>query len=440
MEKKTHTTARHSLKTVRKVRAIVKGMNALAHGAKEKREKVAYCMVACNYDEILKAMDIVPVWTENYAGLCAAKRDGDRFIQKAEEERYAESLCGYARIGLGFEAFRLELGESPPDSPDGGMPEPDMLLGCSAACDPRYKWYQAMGRYRDTPIYNFDVVIPAIESDLDRIGGYYIDYQTKQFEGLVKFLENQTGKALDHDRLDRIIEISDETYRIWWECYQMRKTIPCPMPSEDHFNAFVPAFFCLGDEQTLNFYKELQDEVKERADNGEGVIPYEQYRLLWAGGLPPWHTMWIFNYFESRGAVFVMETAYRPWEPLTLPSRIVNPLEKLSWRHFMRRTSRFKESMRGSGDPMVELILEFIEEYAIDGLVMHATRSCRATTIGQKHLKNMLQRYVKVPILILQSDMVDLRDYSETQWLNQIDAFLEILSSRKTGQWGKIKC
>ena len=89
---------------------------------------------------------------------------------------------------------------------------------------------------------------------------------------------------------------------------------------------------------------------------------------------------------------------------------------------------------------MVELILEFIEEYAIDGLVMHATRSCRATTIGQKHLKNMLQRYVKVPTLILQSDMVDLRDYSEAQWLNQIDAFLEILASRKTGQCGKNKC
>jgi hypothetical protein len=34
-----------------------------------------------------------------------------------------------------------------------------------------------------------------------------------------------------------------------------------------------------------------------------------KYRLLWGSGLPPWHTMNIFNYFEGLGAVFVGETA-----------------------------------------------------------------------------------------------------------------------------------
>jgi benzoyl-CoA reductase/2-hydroxyglutaryl-CoA dehydratase subunit BcrC/BadD/HgdB len=67
-------------------------------------------MVASQYDEIIRAMDVVPLPTENYAGLCAAKRDMDRFLLKAEEDGYSQVLCSYARIGLGFDSLRKELG------------------------------------------------------------------------------------------------------------------------------------------------------------------------------------------------------------------------------------------------------------------------------------------------------------------------------------------
>jgi hypothetical protein len=42
------------------------------------------------------------------------------------------------------------------------------------------------------------------------------------------------------------------------------------MPSEDHFNIFVPGFHRPGELETLQFYRELYAEVKERMDNGIG--------------------------------------------------------------------------------------------------------------------------------------------------------------------------
>ncbi|MFQ5827016.1 MAG: 2-hydroxyacyl-CoA dehydratase, partial [Dehalococcoidia bacterium] len=229
MESTQKTTAVKATESARKVRGIVKALSNRAREAKESGMPVAYCMVASFYDDILRAMDVTPVWTENYAGLCAAKRDAERFLVKAESDGYANVLCGYARLGIGFDALRRELGEIPPDAPDGGMVEPDMLLGSSGTCDPRFKWYQSLGHYMDTPVHSIDIVCPSPDADLAQVADYYVRYQAEQFRGLIAFLEKHTGRKFDPDRLWEVLKISDETVRVYWEAYQLRKDSPCPM-------------------------------------------------------------------------------------------------------------------------------------------------------------------------------------------------------------------
>ena len=429
------TTATHTLETVRKVRGIVKSTYTDALEAKEQGRPVAYCMARCDFDEILRAMDITPIWTENYGALCATKQDAERFLSEAEADGYSIDVCGYARTCIGFDAFRQRLGEMPPGAPDGGMAEPDMLLGCSARCDPRYKWYQTLGRYMKTPVYAHDIIIPPVDANLKEVSEYYIKYQVDELRGLIDFLERQVGRKLDYDRLCEIIRISHETMRIWQECYLLRKASPCPMPSEDHFSAMVPAFYKLGTEEALNFYKELYAEVKHRVDNKMGVIPEEKYRLLWAAGLPPWHSMWILNYFESRGAVFCMDMIYRPYEPMDVPVKIEDdPITYLAWRSFLRWVWFHEGAKAGPRNIAVQEVMELVNDYKIDGMVMHATRTCRANTIGLKFLAEAVREDVKLPVLLLTSDIVDTRDYSEASWKANIETFIEMVDVHKKRQ------
>ena len=425
------TTARKSTQTARKVRGIVKDMYTRAHQAKENGDPVAYGMVGSQYDEILHAMGIVPIWTENYAGLCAAKRQAENYLLRAEADGYSNVICGYVRTGLGFDCMRHAAGGIPEGAPDGGMAQPDMLLGSSYACDPRFKWYQATGKYMDVPTYNIDVLAPPVHADLAAVQDYYVAYQLEQFKGLVEFIEYHTKRKLDLDKLDAAFEHAQQVYQLWYDCDQLRKAVPGPMPSEDHFNVFVPATFRLCDDVTLEFYKELYAELQERVANGVGVIENERYRLLWAGGLPPWHTMWIFNYFEDRGAVFVIERVYRGFDPVEIPRSIIHPLEKLAYRTFRRMTQKHDQAKAGTGSQNAEFLLEYIRDYQIDGMVMHATKSCRATTIGQLYQKNLIQESINIPFLQLQSDIIDVRDFSEEQWRSSIDAFLETVANAK---------
>jgi len=283
----TKTTAVKGTTTAKLIRELVKNIYRSAHEAKQAGKKVAYFMVASQYDEIIRAMDVVPIPTENYAGLCAAKRDMERFLLKAEEDGYSQVLCSYARIGLGFDSLRKELGGIPPNAPDGGMPEPDMMLGSSAVCDPRFKWYQAAGRYVDVPSYSIDVVMPPVQADLNAVRDYYIRYQEAQFRGLVDFLERQTGKKLDDDRLWETIRLGDEAWRLWYEVDRLRVAHPCPMPTQDHFSIMVAGHYYCGTQVAVDFYQTLYNEVKEKVANGQGVIPEEKYRLLYGGDYHP---------------------------------------------------------------------------------------------------------------------------------------------------------
>ncbi|MBW2092747.1 MAG: 2-hydroxyacyl-CoA dehydratase, partial [Deltaproteobacteria bacterium] len=188
-------------------------------------------------------------------------------------------------------------------------------------------------------------------------------------------------------------------------------------------------YYLLGELAALDFYRELYDALKERVDNKVGVIKNEKYRLLWGGGLPPWHTLSIFNYFEGLGAIFTIETSYHPPEPVEPVGKDVHPLERLASR-FLTRVMRSQErAQKGCGDSRVQQILDLLEEYKNVGMMMHQARSCRAMSLGQIHFKNMVQEHIKVPTMFMESDIVDVRDYSEAQTKMQVNAFMDAVES-----------
>jgi hypothetical protein len=71
-ERKKRRTATEAASSIG---AMVKAAIGGTVKAKEEGKKLAYSFIVCSYDEIIRAMDVVPVWTENYAGVCGAKRD-----------------------------------------------------------------------------------------------------------------------------------------------------------------------------------------------------------------------------------------------------------------------------------------------------------------------------------------------------------------------------
>jgi len=429
---KEKTSAEKSTEVAKRIRRLVKEMAAEAHEAKAKGTPIAYFFIVSFYDEIIRAMGIVPWGTENYAGLCAVKMDAERFLLKAEAEGYPNYLCSYATCILGFDAMRRELGGMPPGAPDGGLEYPSMMLGTGMMiCDPRYKWYQAAQRYNNVPMHIHGLLTPTTDANLQEVQDYYIKYNTEELKGLVDFLERQTGRKMDWDQLSHVTDLAERTQRVWWEAYQLRKAIPAPMPTEDAVNTMVPGWFMMGTQRALDFYQELYNEVRYRVDHKIGVISDEKYRLMWGMSLPPWYGLVLFNYFESLGAVFPIEVVYHPPPPVDIPPRISHPLERIAWRTFNQLTHWHEKARKHGTDPFVEWFLELIEDYKIDGVVLHQAMTCRTIHTGQLHQIRMLRKYSDIPVLLLEGDIVDVRNYNEAATHDKIDAFIEVVDAYK---------
>jgi benzoyl-CoA reductase/2-hydroxyglutaryl-CoA dehydratase subunit BcrC/BadD/HgdB len=434
-EGKYKTTARKWTQSATKVRGLVKDMNARAL---TEGKPVAWVMLSM-INELFVAMDVLPVYPENYASVCATKRVGDPFMERAEADGYSNVICSYARTGLGYAALCQDTGAIPDFAPDGGMAKPLMLIGSSFMCDARYKWFQAFSRYLDAPCYNFDMPIPpAGRARRPDAMLHYLNYMLAQLRGLIAFMEETLGRKMDWDRLDEVVRRSEKTYALMYDSFILAAYAePCPMPAEDTFNNFVPAFFMSGSVEALEFYKGLYDEVKQRLDNKVGTIPEEKYRLIWGGGIPPWHTMDIFNYVEDRGGVFVYQTSYQPFAPVEVPDSITDPLMRM----FIMRSRPAGHQIakeRGMQQSSTSLFgsgalspIAFVEPFNAQGVVMSMLRSCRNATIGQLHQRRLLKERSPVPVLILDSDMCDVRDHSEGEWKTKLDAFLETLEARK---------
>jgi len=384
-----------------------------AHKNQKQNKPIAW--VASTFPvEILQAMDITPIWPENYASVCAARQVSVQLAETAERHGYSRDLCSYARTVIGS-----ILTEDKRDRPEGGMPKPNFLVASTAACDTHLKWFQVLSHHLKRPLYLLDIPYNITSADAQNLETHHVQQYVTQLEELITFLEKQTNTQLDKNKLRKAITLSDRTSSLWLEIQDHRKTIPTPMGARDAFSA-VFYMLCLPATQTaVDFYQKLRDEIKELAKNRIGIIENERYRLVW-DNLPMWFNLKFFDYLASLGAVVVAETFSHVWTGSLNPSK---PLESLA-KKYLPNFANCSIQRR------VDLILNLAKDFHADGVILPTNWGCRMMSIGETIVKEVVYKKLGVSSLILDVDSSDWRNYDEAQVKGKVEGFIEILSGK----------
>jgi benzoyl-CoA reductase/2-hydroxyglutaryl-CoA dehydratase subunit BcrC/BadD/HgdB len=378
-------------------------------------QKVAWCSNGIP-SEILDAMGINAIYLENYATVCASKRLSSGYCRAGERAGFSQDVCGYARILMGY----LLGGEEAPEAPYGGLAKPDFLVVNSYSCDSRLGWFATMHQTLNIPLYVLDAPYQPGGGCTEVVN---IVYNESQLENFVAFLEGQTGTKLDRKKLRERLTLARRSSDIQTEIYEMRKAVPSPMSAGDAYTVVWPGMYLAGTKECDDFYDKLRAEVSERIEKKIGIVPEEKFRLLWSG-LPFWYNMALLNYFEDFGGVVAIENAYFRYEK-TLPSQHEDPIRDMAITSTMRR------SYAGDLEQRLQLTLDIVRDYRIDGVILAYNPSCRMMYLLQPELKNALDRH-GVPNVNIECDMADERTYSEGQIKTRLDAFIErMLTIRK---------
>ena len=381
---------------------------------------------------IFKAMDVEVLYTENYGGAAAGLGAAEPYLRRCDEEGFPAHLCGYARNTIGYTARMMKDlgGEIPPEAPMGGLPKPVLLMGGTAGCDARYKWFQALGRYMDVPQWVMEY--PQMGVRQSQAKGAYEAAINLMLEGLrefVTFVEHLLDRKMDWGKLEEVIHNAAEIARWLHEINELRKVKPCPMHARDYW-AMVPAcLFLVGDlKDTVDRLQDMYNEVKYRVDNGIGAVAQEKYRLLFAD-LPPWHSLRFFDGLAERGWNFVAESwGYHAPPPIDLGG-IDDPLERIArlsyHKNYLPLVRAFED---GSGFSYgVQPLLDWARDFKCDGAMVHILHTCRTASCHLRAVQKELMRRLNVPSLEVEGDIVDLTLFNPADVFKKAEPFEEVM-------------
>ena len=405
---------RKRLQANKALRQIIMEFYADGHRAKAEGRPVAWIPPMNGLIELFYAMDITPVFPENWAPLCAAIGTNRKNFEYAAKRGFSGDLCGYFRNNVGYALEGINEENQPLD----GLPEPDFLISFGAGCIPTMKTFQVLCDHFDVPVFRADLPQVAIEDIKD----HHIRYAVTQIERLIGFLEEVTGATFDIERLRQAVAYTDAACRLWDEIMDKRSTIPSPFSAAEIGIMFVMVTRH-GTEIAVNFLNDVLQEVNGKIARGEGVIPHERIRLFW-DNIPLWYNMQLFNYFEKWDAVVVAETYTAAWSLRMDPDK---PIESIAYKSLVSYPLVSCVSL----NKRLDLITKAIRNYKIDGAILHSNRSCKPISMGQMDIKRILAEEHSVPSVMFDGDHMDGEKFSMAQFQTRIDAFMEMLLEKK---------
>jgi benzoyl-CoA reductase/2-hydroxyglutaryl-CoA dehydratase subunit BcrC/BadD/HgdB len=357
--------------------------------------------------EFLKALGFYVLYPENHGALCGAARVVAEISAHAEDAGYSRDICSYARTDIGSLLSGV--------TPVGKLPRPDLLVACTNICQTVLYWYRVLAHHFDVPLVLIDT--PFIYTDVDE---HALEYVKRQLEEAALVAERVAGKALDESELKRIGRLSQQASQLWREILERNRHRPAPISVVDQFIQMAPVVEMRGDAFTVDFYAAMLDEVDDRIARGVGVVKQERKRLLW-DNLPIWYRLrYIAEFLGRHGTVIVASTYTNAWAELADLADPERPFES------MARIYTYPLLNRGTGDKLATME-RMVEEYQLDGAILHSDRSCKPYSIGQLDQRERLVNESGLPALFLEADHGDPRSFSEEQVSGRLAAFVEML-------------
>ena len=386
--------------------------------APERGQLVAWCDGIPLAFPILRAMDIAYFFGPAYSATISARHLSKDVLRTAEMAGYLPEICSYTRHAMGCALY-------PPDpnaNPFYRMPKPDFILTVDPGCSMTLNWADAERRLFKVPLFEIRTVHiwsgdEEEEAKMDMV---------RQLKELITFLEDLSHKKLDWERLKKIMAEVKEAALLRNRAMEMCEAVPAPATFFDWSASLGGINYLLGRPECVGIYREIWKEVKERVERKEAAVIGEKYRLYW-DGIMCWPKFGhLAEKFASFGAC-VIAGRYTHLGFYNAPERIdpEKPLEGIA-------ENAIAHHGHHNIDWLVDKVSELCIKYKIDGLICHATRTCRFFAGLQLEMMERVSRRLGIPATYFESDMADETFYSEAQIDTRLQALLETIDSRRS--------
>ena len=383
----------------------------LDDASKNNDKKVAWCS-SVGPAEVLRGLDFKVYFPENHSALLGSSRMATDLIPYANAIGYSPEICSYLTADIGAYLKKVTpLSRIYPNIES--IPKPDVLVFNTNQCRDVRDWFRWYSKEFKVPLIGIYT-----HRNLNEVTNTHISSIAQQMEEMIEPLEKISGNRFDINSLKKTVALSRECSELWKEVLDTAATTPSPLTFFDGTIHMGPAVVLRGTQQALDYYKILIAELQERVENHIGAIDGERYRLYWEG-MPIWGRLRHFSeLFASLKACVVASTYCNSWIFTAFDEK--DPFRSMAKAYselFIVRSDEYKE----------KYLKEMIEFFKIDGVLYHDAKTCPNNTNSRYGMPQRLERETRIPNLVINGDLNDLRCLSDEQSRTSIEAFIEQL-------------
>jgi benzoyl-CoA reductase/2-hydroxyglutaryl-CoA dehydratase subunit BcrC/BadD/HgdB len=370
-------------------------MTGLMLDAFEPGKTVVYTSCYAFPSELLAAFDVAQFDLELAGAVIGLTGSAVPRLTEAEGRGCPMDMCSLHRLALGG-VFRDEF------------PKPDLLITTSYYCDQKTKTNDIVAR-----LYGAEPLLLEAPSAVTADSVRYVEKQLRQ---IAERIADVAGQRFDEDRLREAVRSSNRARRSQLKLLELLKHRPAPWSDAALILYSVQARQFAGT-PVLERLNEAFTREMERRIAGEDLEP-ERHRVFWFAWVPMYAT----NIFEVLKAHHVSvpscETMKVHWGEIDDQ----NPFEGLALKCL-------KNPFVGPHARRVEGLETTMEEYHIDGALLFATPACRHANGAYRLLQDSLAE-LGIPLLTLDMDIGDEREYSPQQVRTRLEGFIEVLEQK----------
>jgi len=363
------------------------------------KHRVAWCGVLAPFD-LLSAMGVTSCFVEFVGAALASSGAAGPPLEEAEQAGYATDGCGYHRAVTGATLRGL-------------MPNPDFLIATSAPCTGGLAVIENLARQ-----FRKDMFVIHVPQDRGEAG---VAYLADQFRAMTEFVAVHTGEPLDPARLRAAIESTNRVRETVLDRYRYARAVPSPARRRDmaNFGILLPLLF--GTDAALEVAEAYRGQFARKANAGIAGVPGEHVRLLWIQNRIQFKNP-VDELLEEqyRAAIVIDELNDVTWEPID-PD---DPYPGLARR-------ALSVPLTGDAATRIHNLRQLARAYRVDGAINPCHWGCRQGT-GIRGLVEMGLREIGVPVLNLEVDCIDERNFAAGQVRTRIEAFMEMVTNQRT--------
>jgi benzoyl-CoA reductase/2-hydroxyglutaryl-CoA dehydratase subunit BcrC/BadD/HgdB len=304
----------------------------------------------------------------------------------------------------------------------GKWPRSDFFLYATSCCD-NVKSFHTLGRRYGIPSFG-------LERSYFPYTAHAMEHWKNEYKRLISFLEEQTGKKLDYDRLKETVRLSYRLTELHLEIDKLVSHVPCPLSPECFSGTLVAIRLLPGTQKGIDFLTELRDELQERVDKGIGATENERFRVMWSS-FTPFFDPTLMSFMQQKyGAVSVcdMLSHWRGEAKWMLDPD--DPLGNLAYRTLVAPGN----CQYSNGVDVGANLSDKARRFKVDAAIFNNNFGCKTGAGYGPIIKDELMRLVKVPTLTLDCDVLDHTFISRAEVESQMDSFFEMLETSKAYQ------